>query len=222
MISIAIIPDGNRRYSQKMKIPLYKAYAKACLKVEELLDWSLESKKINEVTVWGLSTENFKRNQSELALLNALYRENLEKLINNPKIHDNKVNVRIVGNKKLLDESVSSLVEKAENATKDYENFTLNIALAYGGREEIINAANQAIENSEKITEKNIQKYLYVPRNPDLLIRTSGVQRLSGYLSWQSAYSELYFSDLLWPEFSKQEFDKAIEAFEKTKRNFGK
>jgi len=131
-----------------------------------------------------LSTENFRRKQTELALLSKLYKENLEKLLSNEKIHKNEVRVRVVGDKKLLDETLNGLIKKVEQSTEKYNRFKLNIALAYGGHDEIINAVKKALQNhsADDLNENLIQQNLYVKRNPDLVIRTSGVKRLSGYL----------------------------------------
>ncbi|MEM0372796.1 MAG: polyprenyl diphosphate synthase [archaeon] len=219
---MAIIPDGNRRYAQKERIPLSLAYERACDKVESVLDWALESKRVDEVTIWGLSTENFTRDADQLKLLNDIFIKNFEKLIGSEKIYKNRVRVRVVGKREMLDKKLVGLIEKTEEATRFNNAFSLNIALAYGGRQEILNAVAKALQQGEGVTEDSIQKNLYVTRNPDLIIRTSGVQRLSGYLAWQSGYSELYFSKQLWPEFSRDEFFKALEFYDSTKRNFGR
>ncbi|NYZ80173.1 di-trans,poly-cis-decaprenylcistransferase [Candidatus Micrarchaeota archaeon] len=222
MISVAIIPDGSRRYAQKERVSLPMAYDRACDKVEDVLDWALESKLVDEVTVWGLSTENFKRDASQLSLLNGIYKKSFERLIGNEKIYKNRVRVRVIGKREALDRSLVSLIEKAEDATRLNNAFVLNIALAYGGREEILNAVEKALSHGEGLTEESVQRNLYVSRSPDLIIRTSGIQRLSGYLAWQSAYSELYFTKQLWPEFTKDEFMKALDFYKSTKRNFGR
>ena len=151
-----------------------------------------------------------------------MYKSNLERLIKHPKIHNNKVKIKIVGDTQFLN-SLEPIVDEIHKKTKNYDKFTLNIALAYGGRDEIIYAVRRAIEEKgQNITKEDIEKHLMITNCPDLVIRTSGIQRLSGYLSWQCAYSELFFSKQLWPEFSRDEFLKAVEYLKKTKRNFGK
>jgi undecaprenyl diphosphate synthase len=220
--SVAIIPDGNRRYARKMDIPLKKAYELGFKKAEDLLDWCLERGDIEEVTLWGLSTENFRRNKTQLKLLNKMFREKLSELLDSEKLIKNKVRVRIVGDAAFL-KTLSPLVEKIHEKTKHFNKFKLNIALAYGGKHELTNAFNElAKEGKKRVTEKDVEKHLMIPNPVDLIIRTSGMQRLSGYLLWQAAYAELYFSKKFWPEFTKAEFNKAINFLKTTKRNFGK
>lgn len=220
---IAIIPDGTRRYARKMNIPLIDAYEIGFDKVEQILDWCLEQGDIHEATLWGLSTENINRPSLELDLLSELYKSHLKELLDHPKIHDNQVNVRVVGNKEFLQNGIGKIIDDVQESTKDYDHFKLNLALAYGGRDEILSAFRKFITEKDisKLNEETFSKYLYIPNSPDLIIRTSGVQRLSGYMLWQAAYSEIYFTPKLWPEFNKEEFFKAIEFFENTKRNFG-
>ncbi len=220
--SIAVIPDGNRRYAKKSNLSLLEAYEKGFSKAEEFLDWCLE-KGIKEVTMWAFSTENLKRPKEELSLLERLFSKHLSELAENEKVHRNKVKVRIIGMKEYLSK-FSKEIKKIKTATKDYSSFVLNIALGYGGKEELLTAFKQAVSKKpvHEITEQDITENLYVKKSPDLIIRTGGYQRLSGYLLWQSAYSELFFSKKLWPEFSRQDFEKAIEFYSSSKRNFGK
>lgn len=220
---IAIIPDGTRRYARKKNIPLLDAYEIGFKKVEQVLDWCLEQGEIKEATLWGLSTENINRPSNELALLNKLYKSHLKELLDHPKVHDNQVNVRVVGNRELLHNGIGRIIDDVHEATKDYDHFRINLALAYGGRDEILYAFRRFITENDisKLNEETFSKYLYIPNSPDLIIRTSGVQRLSGYMLWQAAYSEIYFTPKLWPEFDREEFFKAVEFFKDTKRNFG-
>ncbi len=217
---IAVIPDGNRRYARKKEISLKEAYELGFKKAEQVLDWCLERGDVEEVTLWGLSTENFRRNKKQLKLLNKMFKQKLNELLNSEKLYSNEVKVRVVGEPnflKTLEPLVSGIYEK----TRSHRKFNLNIALAYGGKYELLNAFNK-LAGKKKITEKDVEKNLMIPGDVDLIIRTSGVQRLSGYLLWQSAYAELFFTKQLWPELTKKEFNRAFEFLKATKRNFGK
>ena len=223
--AIAIIPDGTRRYAKKHGIALNEAYEKGFDKVEEVLDWFLEQGEVKEATFWGLSTENaYNRPREELGLLNELYKVHLEELLENKKIFNNKVRVRIIGDRGVFQDDLRAVMKRVEDATASHDKFSLNLALAYGGKSELLNAVKTA--STEKpvasLTEKDIEKHLAVQTNPDLVIRTSGIQRLSGYLMWQSAYSELFFSKALWPEFSREDLQEAVDFYKNTQRNFGK
>jgi len=217
---IAVIPDGNRRYAKKKNISLKEAYELGFKKAEEVLDWCLERGDVDEVTLWGLSTENFRRNKNQLKLLNKLFKEKLMELLDSEKVYINKVRVRIVGASDFLN-TLEPLVSKIHEKTKKHDKFNLNIALAYGGKFELLNAFNK-LSGKKNITGKDIEENLLIPGDVDLIIRTSGTQRLSGYLLWQSAYAELFFTKQLWPELTKKEFNKAFDFLKVTKRNFGK
>lgn len=221
---IGIIPDGNRRFSKKKNISLIEAYRAGFEKAEEVFDWVLEIPTIKRTTIYALSTENLDRNNEELRILSKLYDHYFRKLSEDKKIHRNEVKVRIIGRYdklKGLDEAIGVL----QNATSDYEKYVLNIALAYGGRAEIVDAVKRAYEqgvNPTQLTESSFSQYLYEPNDIDLLIRTSGTQRTSNFLPWQSAYTELCFIEKFWPELTKLDFERAIEFYNNAKRNFGK
>ncbi|MCD6522797.1 MAG: di-trans,poly-cis-decaprenylcistransferase [Candidatus Diapherotrites archaeon] len=221
--SIAFIPDGNRRYAKKYNISLAEAYAKGFNKVREALDWSLNTKpKIKEASIWGLSTENLQRDGNELFIFLRLLRMKLKELLNEPLIKEHEVRVKFAGRIYLLPDSIQKLVSEVTEATKDYSQYTINIFLGYGGRAEIIDAVQKLISKGLPVTEENLTKCLYVPTSPDLIIRTGNTQRLSGFMPWQSAYSELYFSEKLWPEFSESDFDEAIAEYRRRERRFGR
>ena len=218
--SIAIVTDGNRRFSKKQGIGLKDAYIKGFDKAEEVFDWCMEIPSIDTATVYALSTENLKRNFVELKVLFSLYTEYFKKLADNQKIHDRQVRVRIIGERdQIQDKALLDAINYLEESTKNYDKKKLNIALAYGGRAELVHA----IKNIDgEVTEEAIQKNLYEPQDVDLVIRTGGTQRLSNFLTWQTAYAELFFTDKLWPELDKETFNEAIKFYEDTKRNFGK
>lgn len=200
--------------------------------VENLLDWC-EEFDIKIVTLYALSAENLDRNDEELDHLYELIRMRLEKLYNDPRIHRSKMRVKGIGRIELLPDSIKEVLQKLDDATKDYDNHFLNIALAYGGQYELVDAVKKIGEkikdgqlDVEKITKKEIESNLYTSHlpqsSPDMILRTSGEKRLSGFLMWQSAYSELVFMDIFWPEFRKIDLMRAIRTFQERKRRLGK
>ena len=218
--SIAFIPDGNRRYAKKVGISSMEAYQAGFNKAEEVFDWCVE-KKIRFATIYSLSSENLNRTTEQLMDLFLLYRKHLTELIDNEKIHANEVKVRVTGRINRVP-GLSSIIEKLHNSTAKYDKHHLNIALGYGGREEIVDAAKRISDDGLEMNEENFSKYLYTDQDPELLVRTSGIQRLSNFLPWQAIYTELYFCKSLWPEFSKQNFNEALAWYDQTKRNFGR
>jgi short-chain Z-isoprenyl diphosphate synthase len=203
-------------------------------KLDEVLDWC-DALHIPAVTLWVCSTENLRRSPEEVSGILAAIEEKLGALIHDPAIHHRRVRVRAAGKLGLLPESTAAVIRKAEAATASYDTMTLTIAVAYGGREEIVDAVRSLIrdkarecqgfdEIEDHVTPETIARYLYTPDlpDPDLIIRTSGEIRLSGFLLWQSAFSEFYFSDVYWPEFRKIDFLRAIRAFQQRRRRFGK
>jgi undecaprenyl diphosphate synthase len=222
--SIAFIPDGNRRYGKKAGISLLEAYALGFERAEQVFDWCLEIPTMKTATIYSLSTENLNRSGEELTILLKLYEKYFYDLAENKKIHRNEVKVRVIGQSTRFN-GLSEAAAALENATKDYGRYTVNIALAYGGRWELLEAVRKLMEqhvNPQTLNEQNFSQYLAEPDDVDLLIRTGSTQRLSNFLPWQTAYSELYFSEKLWPEFDKKEFEKAVAFYNSTQRNFGK
>ncbi|MFH0986982.1 MAG: polyprenyl diphosphate synthase [Candidatus Micrarchaeota archaeon] len=222
--TLAIIPDGNRRHSLKNNATLLDSYTAGFEKAEEVFDWVLELGTVKTATIFALSTENLGRQAEELHILTGLFDKYFRKLAENKKIHNNEVRVRIIGRVNQLN-GISDSVSILQGATEDYEKFHLNIALAYGGRAEIIDAVkSMASEKMDfsRLAESQFAQHLYQQEDVDLLIRTGGTHRISNMLPWQCAYSELYFTDRLWPEFDRAEFQKAIDFYGQTKRRFGK
>ncbi|MEM3412258.1 MAG: polyprenyl diphosphate synthase [archaeon] len=221
--AIGFIPDGNRRYAKKNNLTLNQAYELGFQKAEEVFDWCLE-KGIRKAVIYALSTENVNRNQKELEILFELYKKYLKMLSENEKIHKYKVRVELIGEEQILNnfkEEISSLRE----ATSDYSEHQVYVCLGYGGRAELLNAMRRVREQAISISdldEVSFSKYLWIPFDLDLIIRTGGVSRLSNFALWQSSYAELFFSEKLWPEFSKEDFEKALNFYINTKRNFGR
>jgi tritrans,polycis-undecaprenyl-diphosphate synthase [geranylgeranyl-diphosphate specific] len=226
---IAVIMDGNRRFAKELKISADQGHFLGKEKLEEFLDWCMDVG-IKIVTVYAFSTENFKRDSAEIKFLMELYANSFNDLVKDERVRKNRIRVRLIGRKDLLPESVREAARNAEEFTKNFDNYLLNIAIGYGGREEILDAIRNISKDAlkgkikpESIDEKVIQKYLYTGEidDPDLVIRTSGEERISNFLLWQSAYSELYFTDIYWPEITRLDLLKAIRDYQKRKRRFG-
>lgn len=226
---LGIIMDGNRRFAKRLMKNPWQGHAWGAKKVEKVLDWCLELK-IPQVTLWSFSIENMNRPKIEFNYLMDIFEKEFLEVVNKEKIHKNKVRINVIGRTDLLPRRVQDAIRKAEDATKDYSDYTINFAIAYGGREEILNATKKiaaAVRDNnlkiEQIDERTYRKFLYTngTPDPDLVIRTSGEQRTSGFLIWQTAYSELYFCKKLWPEFEKEDMVKAIDSYKLRKRRFG-
>jgi tritrans,polycis-undecaprenyl-diphosphate synthase [geranylgeranyl-diphosphate specific] len=229
---IAIILDGNRRWAKRHLAMTKEGHWRGADSVENLLDWC-EEFDIKIITLYALSAENMDRKDDELEYLYELIRMRLEKLLNDPRIHKNKMRVKAIGRIELLPNSIKDILNKLDIATKNYDNHFLNIALAYGGQLELVDAVKKIGEkikdgslNVNEIDKKVIESNLYTSHlpqsSPDMILRTSGEKRLSGFLMWQSAYSELIFMDIFWPEFRKIDLMRAIRTFQERKRRLGK
>ena len=227
---VAIIMDGNRRYSKLQgNIDVVKGHEIGVDTLEKVLDWSIELG-IEIITVYTFSTENFNRPQHEVEGLMKLFLINFKRLVTHEKIHKNEVKVKVVGKLDLIPENVREAIKEAEDATAQYDKRLLNIAIGYDGRLEIIDSFKKIIKDVQdgKITiddvdEELVSKNLYTAgvEDPNLIIRTSGEERLSGFLLWQSSYSELYFCETLWPELRKVDFIRAIRSYQERERRFG-
>ena len=226
---LAIIMDGNRRFAWSKALETDIGHKMGKMKLEQVLDWVLELE-IHYFTVYALSTENLNRPEDELEGLFKLYIEGLKDIADDERIHENKVKVKIIGKREMLPKSVNEAIDYAESKTAKYDNFTFIVCLAYGSREEMLGAIKSiAIDHAsgdlevDEIDESEVSQRLYTAEmpDPDLVIRTSGEERISNFLLWQMAYSELYFTDVYWPSFSKKELLKAIQTYQARKRRFG-
>ena len=227
---VAIIMDGNRRFAKLQgNIDVIKGHELGVDTLENVLDWSIELG-IEIITVYAFSTENFNRPQNEVEGLMRLFVINFKRLVDHEKIHKNEVRVKVVGRTELLPDDVKEAITEAEEATKNYNKRFLNLAIGYDGRLEIIDSFKKIIKDVQegKITvddvdEELVSKNLYTEGidDPNLIIRTSGEERLSGFLLWQSSYSELYFCETLWPELRKVDFLRAIRSYQARERRFG-
>jgi short-chain Z-isoprenyl diphosphate synthase len=232
---VGLILDGNRRYGRRHNLnnPL-AIYAAGAEKLDDLLSWCADLT-IPAITLWVFSTDNFGRRPEEVSGILTAVEAKLRMLASDPRVHRRKVRVRAVGRLELLPESTLAAVRAAEAATSDYDDIQLTIAAAYGGRQEITDAVQAFLRDQERrgkelteatrlVTPEAICRYLYAPDlpDPDLIIRTSGEIRLSGFLLWQSAYSEFYFTDVFWPAFRKIDFLRAVREFQQRRRRFGR
>ncbi len=229
---IAIILDGNRRWAKRNLSLPKEGHFKGADAVENLLDWC-EEFDIKIITLYVLSAENLSRKDLELEYLFEIIRIRLEKLFNDPRIHKNQMRVKAIGRVELLPDSIKNVLKRLDDATKNYERHFLNIAIAYGGQDELIDAIKKIVGKIkdgvlkiDDINKKEIEANLYTSHlpqsSPDMILRTSGEKRLSGFLLWQSAYSELIFMDVFWPGFRKIDLMRAIRTFQKRKRRIGK
>ena len=232
---VGLILDGNRRYGRRHNLTDPRdIYGAGAEKLDDLLSWCADLG-IPTITLWVFSTENFERRPEEVSGILSAIEAKLTMLARDPRIHSRKVRVRAMGRLELLPESTLAAVRAAEAATAGYDDMQLTIAAAYGGRQEITDAVQAFLrdlqqrgrplaEAVELVTPEAISSYLYAPDLPDpeLIIRTSGEVRLSGFLLWQSAYSEFYVTDVFWPAFRKVDFLRAVRAFQQRRRRFGR
>ncbi len=229
---IAIILDGNRRWANSQELNPWLGHKKGAETVEQLLDWS-HMLGVKYITLYMFSTENFSRSSKEVEQIMKIADEKFRKILTDERIHKNKVHVKVIGRTNLLPQSLQDLIANVEKTTEHYNNYFWNFAFAYGGRAEIVDAAKtiaEKVKNGEldvdDVTESTFEKYLYTSHmtkaDPDMIIRTSGEERLSGFLLWQAAYSELLFLDVYWPDFRFIDLLRAIRTFQNRKRRFGK
>ena len=219
---VAIIMDGNGRWGLKKRGSRNFGHLQGIKTVEAVIKYSL-IQKIPHLTLYTFSTENWKRPDSEISFLFDLIRKSLKKKIN--QIIKQGIKVKIIGQKKELPKDIIEIVKLIEKKTLNNKKITLNLALNYGSKEEIINACKSlALKKGKKINASNFEKELYTKNIPDpeILIRTGGTKRLSNFLLWQLAYTEIFFVDKLWPDFNENDFNRIIIKFNKIKRNFGK
>ena len=215
---------ANRRWAQKRGISTQEGYAIGIQKIGDVLKWCKE-KDVHMLTMWGFSTDNFKRDKNEIEDLFGLFKENLKKGLDSDEKNKYEVRVRFFGRTHLFPGEIQQMIRKVEEISAKNSAYQLNLLLSYGGREELVDAVNAMLkEGLREVDEKTISDHLYtagVP-DPDMVIRTSGEQRLSGLMPWQCTYSEFYFCDKLWPDFSKDDFIDALDTFNRRKRRFGK
>jgi len=231
---IAFIMDGNRRWARKRKFELIMGHDKGAERIESLVEFAAK-KGIKYVTFWAFSSENWGRGDIEVGMLMKVFRKFLKSSVAE-RMMEKGVRVKVIGDIDAFPEDIRKDVGELVERSKENATITATFALNYGGRKEILMAVKKYLENNMtlgnekekdqkfKFDEEDLSDLLYTSDmpDPDMVVRTGGEQRLSGFLPWQSVYSELYFTDVLWPDFDEGEFEKAIEEFERRERRFGK
>ncbi|MEM9292900.1 MAG: polyprenyl diphosphate synthase [Acidobacteriota bacterium] len=232
---IGFIMDGNRRFARGQGFATAnEGHHHGASKLQQVLSWCFDAG-IPVTTVWSFSIDNFERDTAEVKGLLDLFEQKTREMIHEDQVHSNRVQVRYIGQLSLLPESLREAIQELETATAHYDQFRLNIAMAYGGREEITDAFRSYLRDHEErgesldqaiegLDEEGIEPYLYTSGlpEPDLILRTSGELRLSGFLLWQSAHSEYYFCDACWPAFRKIDFLRALRSFHVRHRRYGR
>lgn len=231
---IGLILDGNRRFARAAGMAKNLGHTLGAHKAYEVLEWCLELG-IPHITLWVFSTDNKGRDAEELGHLLELFAGEAAKMITDPRIHKNRVRIKMIGHLEDFPEQVRDNLLRLERATEGYDGLLLNIAIGYGGREEIAQSVRKLLrakaaqgatleELASTLSVDDIGENLYTAGSPDpdFIIRTSGEVRLSGFLLWQSAYSEYYFCDVNWPGFRKVDFLRALRSFQERERRFGK
>jgi tritrans,polycis-undecaprenyl-diphosphate synthase [geranylgeranyl-diphosphate specific] len=231
-VHVGIILDGNRRWAADRGLTMEAGHEEGANRVEQLMDWCIELG-IKTVTLYVLSTENLDRSPQEVSELLALLEGRFARLLKDERMRKYKVKVKAIGQLNLLPASLRRVLSDIEESTAQFGDRYLNIAIAYGGRAEIVDMVRSVagdvkngVISPDKITEETIERKLYTSylpkQEPDLIIRTSGEERMSGFLLWQGAYSELVFVDVFWPSFRKIDLMRAIRTYQRRVRRFGK
>ena len=222
---ISIIMDGNGRWAKKIGMPRAFGHREGIKSINKIVS-ACSLRQIEELTLFAFSSENWKRPNHEVKFLLSLFEDSIQKYVDD--LHNNNVKVNFIGDMSRFSNRLLKNINDAEKLTKDNTNLKLNFAVNYGGKWDIINSFNKMLNSNHKsiqdknVKEKDIEEFLSLNgSSPDLLIRTAGHYRLSNFMLWQHAYSEIYFTDCLWPDFDEQELDLAIKYYLKTIRKFG-
>ena len=216
---VAIIMDGNGRWGLKHKKSRNLGHKEGLKTVEKIIKCTIKNN-IKYLTLYAFSTENWKRPKKEINYLFNLLESFLKTKVS--ELNNQKIKLKIIGKKK-FPKKINSLLNKSENKTLKNKKLQLNLALNYGSKSELVHSFNLIKKNEAIISEKNISKYLFTSKipDPDLLIRTGDTHRLSNFLLWQLAYSEIFFEKKLWPDFNENDYNKILKKFKNIKRNFG-
>ena len=221
---VSIIMDGNGRWAKERNMPRSYGHRKGIDAVKKIINASLV-RQISSLTLFAFSSENWIRPSNEVKLLMTLFRESI---INNMEnLHENNIKVTFIGDLDKFDRALKKYIHTLEELTKHNSGLELNFAVNYGGKWDIINAVNKALSTQDDLSNKSINKddieknLSFYKNHPDLMIRTAGEHRLSNFMLWQHAYTELYFTDTLWPDFNEKDFDTAIKFFHNKTRKFG-
>lgn len=221
-LHVAIVLDGNRRFGKK-KGSKIKGHQYGAKKVESLIDWC-EDLKVGEITLYTFSTENFNRPEKEVDYLMDLFRKQFKKLRKDKRITERKIRINFIGRLDMFPQDLQNEMFDLMNDTLENNGLQVNFAVAYGGRAEIMDALKKIVKkgvNFLDISEELINENLYLQSEPDIFIRPGGEKRLSNFLLYQAAYSELFFLDKMWPEVTKKDFSTILKEFKKRERRFG-
>ena len=221
---VAIILDGNRRYAKQHGMPTFRGHEKGFEKVREALAWSMEAG-VKALTLYCFSTENFNRSPKEINFLFQLFRRKIGEFIADQHLKERGIRIRIIGRLHLFPKDIREEMHKVMGQTKENNAFTLNLAMGYGSRAELMDAFSSLAEkeiSQKELTERMVTDALSLPQEVDLFIRPGGEKRLSNFLLWQSSYAELIFLDTLWPEFTKEDFQRCLDEYAGRERRFGK
>ena len=229
---IGIILDGNRRWATEKGLKPWEGHERGASKIEDFLDWCQEVGGIHATTMYVFSTENFSRSETEVSRIMELVIRYLGRMIDDQRVHRNRIRFKAIGRIGMLPETLQEEIRRAEEVTQGHDQFFLTLAIAYGGRTEILDAVKEIARDvhsgdlvPDDIDERAITNRLYtrdLPNaEPDIIIRTSGEIRLSNFLLWQGAYSELCFIDVYWPAFRKIDLFRAIRVYQQRHRRFG-
>lgn len=225
---IGIIVDGNRRFAKRLMQEPWKGHEYGSQKVGKLLEWCKELD-IKELTLYCFSMQNFNRPKEEFDYLMGVFRDGFNKIKDDPRLQENNIKVNFIGRIYLFPEDVKKEMYELMEKTKNNSKYIINFAMAYGGREELIDTIKiigRKIEDgeitSEQVNEELVNKNLYMADEPDFIIRTGGDHRTSNFLVWQSWYSEWFFLEKTWPEFEKEDLINCINEFKSRERRFGK
>ncbi|WP_457640182.1 isoprenyl transferase [Persephonella sp.] len=219
---VAVIMDGNGRWAKRRGLPRVYGHREGAKRVEEIIEVAKEAG-IKWLSVFAFSTENWGRPKEEVDAIMSLLVEYINKKV--PYLVENDIRLRFMGRIEELPEMIKASVKEGEKATANCSSMNFVVALNYSGKAEIIDAVNRLLKEGKKeISEEEFKNYFYIPQmpDPDLLIRTSGEERISNFMLWQMAYTEFYFTETLWPDFSREEFLKALYEYQSRERRFGK
>lgn len=225
--ALALIPDGNRRWARHHSLSFFNGYRKGVEKFLDFADWCTDYG-VRNISVWAFSTENFSRPKAERDALFGIYKKMATDGEILERLHANRTKFNVIGNVALLPKDLVGALHKVEIETGAYKDRAINMLLAYGGKDDILHAAKELIKATINKGMKNVSETLFrtymisnsVP-DIDLVIRTSGEERLSGFMPWQSSYSELYFSKKLWPDFTRKDLEIALAEYGRRQRRFG-
>jgi len=224
---VGIILDGNRRFAKRLMLEPWKGHEYGFEKLKNLFQWCKELD-IKELTLYCFSMQNFNRPKKEFDYLMDIFEKAGNEAAEDKHVHEYKIKVKAIGRTYLFPEKVQKALKRVEEATKDYSDYKINLALAYGGREEIIDGIKQLGRDIDEgkldpkdLNEETFAKFLYIDSDPDLIIRTGGDHRTSNFLAWQSIYSEWFFLQKCWPEFDKEDLVQVIDQFKNRERRFG-